>query len=238
MNDGVKTEAERLGITRLCHLTPFRNLVHIATGEGLLSTQVLSTAERSAFTQQDLARWDRHPDHLSCSIEYPNAWYYRQKAHSDQLFRTWVVLTIGHNHLWTRETLFCHRNASAAYGAFIRQGVEGFLGLYANPVEGSGGRMFSRQLTHVLACPTDNQAEVLVQRLIPIDDVQTVAVRTDEHAALVYAGLAQIGGSPERFTFTIAPHFFDPYALATAISSGRRLPERVWTPGAYSQGDA
>lgn len=234
----IRAQAERRGITRLCHLTPLRNLVHIATGAGLLSTQALHDAERSVFTQQDLDRWDQHPDHLSCSIEYPNAWYQRQRADGDHVFRTWVVLMIGSHHLWRTETLFSHRNAAAAHGAYIRAGLEGFVGLYAGPIVGSGGRVFARRQTHILACPTDNQAEVLVHRAIPIEDVQSVAVRTDDHAALVYAGLEQIGGLPDRFTFIVAPQLFDPYTLATSISTGRRPPERVWTPRANPEDDA
>ena len=60
-----------------------RNLVHIATSDaGVLSTAVLSTAERQAFNQQDLDRRDGHPEHISCSIEYPNAYYLRAKRAS------------------------------------------------------------------------------------------------------------------------------------------------------------
>jgi hypothetical protein len=204
--------------------------VHIATGDGLLSTQALEEAERSVFTPQDLARWDKHPDHISCSVEYPNAWYYRQKAASDPLFRTWVVLTVDPRHIWRGAARFCHRNAAAAGGAFIRDGVDGFVGLYESPLEGSGGMMFTRTATHLSACPTDNQAEVLIERFIPIGDIQAVAVQSEDHAAHVYAGLDQIGGAPEAFTFTVAPELFDPYALARAIRMGRRPPEVVWTP--------
>src|SRR4051794_38345257 len=109
VNAAVLAETQRLGITRVCHFTPYRNLVHIATGGGLLSSAALSGAERRAFTQQDLARWDGHPDHISCSIEYPNAWYYHQKAGNDEVFRTWVVMTMDPKHLGEDGTRFCHR---------------------------------------------------------------------------------------------------------------------------------
>ena len=36
MNADVLDAIERLGVTRVCHLTPLRNLVHIATGAGVL----------------------------------------------------------------------------------------------------------------------------------------------------------------------------------------------------------
>lgn len=230
MSTDVQQEVERLGISRLCHFTPLRNLVHITTGEGLLSTQILNERERKEFTQQDLARWDGHPDHISCSIEYPNAWYYRRKLDDDDVFRTWVVLTIHPSHLGNDETLFCHRNASAAYGTYIRTGIEGLRGLYETPVVGAGNRTYERTPNHLAQCPTDNQAEVLVPRFIPIEDVLTVAVPTDEQAAFVYTGLEQIGGAPERFSFTVVPEFFAPWSLKHAISGGMRPAERLWTP--------
>lgn len=77
--DGIEEEATRRNITRLCHLTPFRNLLHIASGSGLRSVADLSNDERAVFDQQDLERYDNHPDHISCSIEYPNVWYLRRR---------------------------------------------------------------------------------------------------------------------------------------------------------------
>lgn len=230
MNAEVLAEVERLRITRICHVTPLRNLVHIATGKGLLSSAALTEAERRAFTQQDLERWDGHPDHICCSIEYPNAWYYQQKAGNDAIFRTWVVMTIDPKHLAQERTRFCHRNASARGGAYIRDGIEGLCGMYQSPVEGAGGRTYTRTPTHLQQCPTDNQAEVLVPRFIPIADVKTIALSTEEQAASVYVGLEQIGGDPTRFVFTVAAELFQPWVLSNAISRGTRPQERVWSP--------
>lgn len=230
MNLEVQAEVERLGITRICHLTPVKNLVHITTGAGLLSSAALEDAERQAFTQQDLDRWDGHPDHISCSIEYPNAWYYEQKAGNDEIFRTWAVVTVDPKHLAHDATRFCHRNASAARGAHIRDGLRGLRGMYDTPVEGAGGRMYTRSSRHLAPCPTDNQAEVLVPRFVPIDDVRSIAVPSEEQAAMVYVGLEQINGEPDRFTFIIAPTLFRPWSLSAAISGGTRPEERVWTP--------
>lgn len=61
MIEVIKCEAELRRITRLCHFTPSRNLIHILTGEmGILATKKLQENERSAFTQTDLERLDRH----------------------------------------------------------------------------------------------------------------------------------------------------------------------------------
>ncbi len=230
MNAAVRGEVERLRITRICHLTPLRNLVHIATGAGLLSSTALTEAERKAFTQQDLERWDRHPDHICCSIEYPNAWYYRQKAGNDEIFRTWVVMTIDPKNLAQDGTRFCHRNAAAGGGMYIRDGIEGLRGMYESPVEGAGGRTYTRTATHLPQCPTDNQAEVLVPRFIPIEDVKTLILPNDEQAASVYVGLEQIGGDPTRFVFAVAPVLFQAGVLSDGISGGVRPQERVWSP--------
>jgi hypothetical protein len=230
MNAEILAEVERLEITRLCHLTPLRNLVHIATGAGLLSSKALTETERKAFNPQDLERWDGHPDHICCSVEYPNAWYYRQKAGNDEIFRTWVMMTIHPRRLAEDETRFCHRNASASSGAFVRSGIEGFRGMYDSPVLGSGGRTYTRIGTHLRQCPTDNQAEVLVPRFIPIEDVKTIILPSEEQAANVFYGLEQIGGDPERFTFTVAPVLFQAWSLSVAISGGTRPEERIWNP--------
>ncbi len=229
MNADVRREVERLKITRICHFTLYRNLKDIATGKGLLSRNQLNEADLKA-TAQDLARRDGHLDHISCSVEYPNAWYYRDKAEKEKNFRLWVVVTIDPKHLAEDRTRFCHRNAAADQGAYIRGGIEGFGGMYDSSVEGAGGRTFTRTPKWLFQCPTDNQAEVLVADFIPIEDVKTVALRTDDQAELVYAGLKQIGGAPERFTFTVVPEFFQPYRLRDAIESGVRPQERVWTP--------
>jgi hypothetical protein len=233
----IRREAVGRGITRLCHFTPYRNLVHIVTGTGLHSTEALSNEERRAFNQQDVQRLDRHPDHISCAIEYPNAWYFRQKrwdARGDAaLFRTWVVVSIDPHYLWDERTRFCHRNAAARDGAFIRDGLEGFLGLYAESVLGSGNRTYTRQRTRISASPTDDQAEVLVWRYVPLSDVQTIAAQDEDQARLVYAGLRQIGGEPERFPFTVVPEFFQPSVLSAMIARGERPHEPEWDPSAY-----
>lgn len=67
------------GVTRLCHLTPFVNLLQIAQGSSLRSVTELSQDHRAAFDQQDLERLDGHPDHISCSVQYPNVWYLRSR---------------------------------------------------------------------------------------------------------------------------------------------------------------
>lgn len=240
MNEEVLGEAQRRGITRLCHFTPLRNLVHIATGDGLLSTEQLRESERAVFNQQDLERLDEHPDHISCSVEFPNVWYLRQRQRdtrgADRLFPDWVCICIEPHHLWRDDSLFCPRNAAAARGRLVRGGVETFRSLYAELVDGAHGQQFTRTLERVPPCPTDEQAEVLIYRRIPLDDVQTVVVIDEAQAKRTFIGLEQLGVSPNRLPYAICPEFFDPLALSRLLRHGERPVERVWDPGSLARG--
>ena len=126
MNAEICAAAIERGISRLCHLTPLRNLVHIATGDGLLSTEQLADSDRRDFNRQDLERFDNRPDHICCSIEYPNGWYLRQRrrdlSRDTALFPDWVCLALDPKHLWADKTLLCPRNAAAQGGRLIGGG--------------------------------------------------------------------------------------------------------------------
>lgn len=231
-SDRVRAEAEARGITRLCHLTPFRNLVHIATGDGLRSTTQLSAAERDEFNQQDLLRLDEHPDHISCSIEFPNGWYLRRRRQkttgSDTLFPDWVCVCIEPHHLWRGDTLYCPRNAAALRGRLVDAGLEVFLSMYADRVDGAGGQTFVRTNARDPACPTDDQAEVLVHRKIPLDDVLTIVVRDEAQAKRTAVGLEQLGVPLDRFDYAICAQFFDTYELSGLMKRGQRPVEVAW----------
>ncbi len=221
----------RRGISRLCHLTPFRNLVHIASGEGLLSTRQLEKHDRDTFNKQDLQRLDGHPDYICCSIEYPNSWYGRRRrsdtASASSLFPDWVCLTIEPKHLWADTTLFCPRNAAAEGGRLVRSGTAAFESLYESSVQGTGNRTFTRDELP-LACPTDEQAEVLVHRHVPLRDIQHVIVASEGQARRTFVGLRQLGLSENVFRYRVCQAVFDPYKLSGLLRSGRRPAEVDW----------
>jgi ssDNA thymidine ADP-ribosyltransferase, DarT len=235
------TEIERLarkrGITRLSHLTPFQNLIHIARGEGLRSTLELSADARAAFTQQDLERLDGHPDHISCSIEYPNVWYLRQRRKRatplQKLFPDWVCVLIEPHHLWRDDTLVCFRNAAAAHGAYVDSGPAAFEAMYTDSVVGSGGRTYTRGAKPD-SCPTDDQAEVLVAKQIPLADANRVVIADTAGASRVLVGLDLLNVPPETFEIIIAPKLFQ-ISLSTELKAGRLPTEILWT---YGDGDA
>src|SRR5690606_12927464 len=78
-----------------------------------------------------------------------------------------------------QDTLFSPINAAAERGRYITGGVSGFEAMFAPFPPAT---RFNRGLTHLPSCPTDNQAEVLVQDGIRLDLVQCVVVQSEEQA--------------------------------------------------------
>jgi hypothetical protein len=236
MNDDVRRVALDREISRICHLTPSRNLVHIAIGgDGLLSPQTLMEAEKREFHQQDLARLDGYRDHICCSIEYPNAWYLRSRRRSvtdeDRLFSDWVVLTIKRDYLWQDETLFCPRNAAAQGGRLVQAGAEALEALFADRVNGAYGQDYVRTAQRPRACPTDDQAEVLVRGRIAFDDVLSIVTGDEAQAKREFVRLTQLGMAPDQIKLSICPEFFEPYPLSALLRRGERPTEREWNHG-------
>lgn len=237
MNEEIRAGALERGITRLCHFTPTRNLVHILSGaDGILSTSALQNAERRDFHQQDLLRLDGYPDHISCSIEYPNAWYLRRRIENveddAQLFSDWVALMIKPDYLWADETLFCPRNAAAAGGRLVQAGAEAFEGLFAPRVSGAYGRDYVRTAERPRYCPTDEQAEVLIRRRVPPADILGIVVKDAAQAARELVRLTQIGVPAERIRLVVCPELFQPYVLKGLLQRGQRPVEYEWDHGA------
>jgi hypothetical protein len=232
MKEDFTAEIAGRGITRLCHFTPSRNFGHIvATGSGILSTRALKEDERAVFNQTDLERFDAHPDHICCSIEYPNAWYLDRARSKERLFKDWVVLLLSPNLLLLDGTLFSPRNAAAGGGAYLRPGRAGFLKLFASEVLGAYGKTFQRQAMHLSSVPTDQQAEVLVPDQIVKDDIRGIAVANETQARNEVLRLKLMGASAEGLTIVIAPTLFDKYALDGCIRSGTRPTELMFQPG-------
>ena len=223
------------GITRLCHLTPLRNLLHLAIeGVGLLSLQQLA-ARDGEYDQQDLERLDSHTDHICCSIEYPNGWYLAQRRIAatpiQRLFPDWACLSINRELLCSPGAKVCVRNAAAEGGALIQDASpEALSALYAPQILGAGGVTRTRPATHIAACPTDDQAEVLIHRAIPFAEVRSVIVPTVSDAKRFHAALDQIGGDVANLRWLVAPTLFDKFALSSAIRRGARPAETPWEP--------
>jgi hypothetical protein len=225
----IREEAMHRGITRLCHFTPSRNLIHIATGRmGILATKHLKDDERSVYTPTDLLRLDQHERYICCSIEYPNAWYLARAQGNEPLFRDWVIILISPRYLWMQGTRFCSRNAAAAYGRDIAEGEAAFMGLFADSVTGGGGRIYRRSHLHLPCCPTDQQAEILVPDRISSKDILGVVVADETQAKNELARFRLAGIKDSPFNLIVAPLLFDRYRLSNSILGGTRPTETLW----------
>jgi hypothetical protein len=222
----IRTEVRERGITRLCHFTPSRNLGHIARGDmGLLSTAKLEADERRLFNATDLRRFDGRKTHISCSVEYPNAWYFDIAAANEHLFHDWVVLAVEPDPLWDDVTLFCPNNAAKSYGAGLMAGYAAFSAMFADHV----GKY--RRGAKALWCPTDEQAEVMVKDQIPLVLIKAVIVRDVGQAKREAVRLEMLKIKPESFTWLVAPVLFRKWELSSYLQSGRRPSEELWVPG-------
>ncbi len=227
--DSIQASAERRGITRLCHFTPSRNLGHIAEDRvGVLASKHLWEDEKAVFNPTDSERLDGYTSHVCCSIQYPNAWYFRKSRGREPLFPDWVILLIKPHYLWYAGAKFCPRNAAAEFGRLVDEGAEAFEALFTNTVEGI--HTYKRDHRHPAFLPTDEQAEVLIPDHIRRGDVIGVAVYDDAQAKREVARLKLLGQNLSPIV--IVPEFFDPKALSQLLRAGRLPMERE-----HQQGD-
>ncbi len=225
----IKGEVEQRGITRICHFTPSRNLVHIASGQtGILATKELRGDRERVFTLTDGRRLDGHLECISCSVEYPNLWYLDRTRQAEKTFEDWAITLISPSYLWKPGTLFSPRNAAAGYGRYIEEGLSGFLAMYADAVAGAGGITRHRSPNHLPSCPTDDQAEVLVPGRISYEDILGVVVSSESQAKNESARLRFAGITDHELKFIVAPDLFDKHMLSARIRSGAKPTERIW----------
>ncbi len=221
MNASIQEKVTRRGISRLCHFTPSRNLLHIATDpNGILSTARLEKDEKAILNPTDLERYDGHPSHVCCSIQYPNSWYFNRARNDGQnLFTDWVVLFIKPYHLWASGTKFCERNAAANSGRGIAEGEVAFNAMFQDRVTGTCNMVYTRSHVHPSWLTTDEQAEVLIPDRVAREDILGVAVATLEQAKREHVRLTQLQAEvPKLF---VVPEFFDePRRLSRMLRMG------------------
>lgn len=222
MSASIRAKVTTRGISRLCHFTPSRNLLHIATDpNGILSTAALQQDEKAILNATDLARYDQHPSHVCCSIQYPNAWYFKKARNNGQtLFADWVVVLIKPDHLWASGTKFCERNAAASWGSGIAEGEAAFDSMFKDRVTGAYSRVYVRSNRHPAWLTTDEQAEILIPDRVAREDILGVAVTSEAQARREHARLTQLQADvPPLF---VVPEFFDePRRLSELLRTGR-----------------
>jgi hypothetical protein len=232
MKSGIQAEAQKRGITRLCHFTPSRNLAQILAGDtGILATKNLQASERAVYTPTDLARLDGLLDHICCSIEYPNAWYFEKARSKEVLFKDWVIIFISPKYLWSTDAKFCPRNAAAAGGMYIEAGEVAFNNMFDNTISGAYGKTYSRTAKTLPFCATDEQAEVLIPDTVSLSDILGFAVQNEAQACneIVRLKLLRIPRAVvENLRIVIAPALFDKYTLSASLKSGVRPSEQLF----------
>jgi hypothetical protein len=185
--------------------------------------------ERAVFNATDIVRYDGFPDHVCCSIQYPNAWYFRTARKNEKLFADWVVLFIKPDHLWAPGTKFSQRNASANRGAGVAEGGDAFDSMFKPEVLGAYGQVFARTPNHPSWLPTDEQAEVLIPDRVAREDILGIAVVDESQAKREISRLRLVRAViPPIF---VARDFFSPRWLSSQLRGGTVPPETLFHPG-------
>lgn len=227
--DPMAVALAELPFTRLIHFTPAKNLPHILRDGQLRSSQDLAQNASWVFAPTDQRRFDAHPDHLCCSIEYPNA-YYRERARNRaeyRNYRDWVHLVLDRDLVATPGALFSGGNAATGSGVHLAPGAHALRSLWSNP---SSPRRFPRRATHLPASPTDLQAEALIPGPVPVTAVRMVITETAEAAHKQFRLLQRIGLQPQALQWGVAPALYDPTVLAGYVHRGERPREDRWIP--------
>ena len=226
--DLIAEEIRKRRITRLCHFTKTSKLLHILSSEeGILATHFLDVSQEDILTRNDQSRFDGHTEYISCSVEYPNTWYLNRIKNSDLLFKDWVIVFINPDIMCNPQTKFCHRNAAAGSGAYIKTGLDGFKGMFESSVFGQ--TRINRTSKMLSCCPTDGQAEVLVYKKIPRSKILSVAVSTVERARITDIMVKHIEGAP-LIKWIIAPDLFNTN-WNSLVKSGNAPEELVFNNG-------
>jgi hypothetical protein len=139
------------------------------------------------------------------------------------------MLGIDPRHLLDGTTLFCPENAGAKDAGRV-PGLAGFEALYAEKVTNSKGKTYWRSKERIRACPTNDQAEAMIYRQIPLKSIKTIFVPDADQASRQYVALQQIGVDPHLFDYVIAPILFNPRQLSAEMRAGAKPSEIPWDP--------
>lgn len=188
------------GVTRLCHFTKLQSLTHIITSEsGVLASNSIRQDTKNV---NDTARYDGELDFVCCSVQYPNSWFLNsamRKSH-DIIFKDWVVLYVDLSILKYKRAKFCPCNASKSNGAYINGNMDNIDSVFSTTVLTFP---YPRSPKMLSCCPTDGQAEILIENSIPRKYINGIAVGNEDVAKRVYSILKMY--SLEHISIYIAP---------------------------------
>lgn len=227
--DAIRNDVRQRGITRLCHFMQSRKLSHVLTDtQAILPTQQLRERYPDVLDVTDDSRYDGHLNHVCCSIEYPNSWYFQKIYGRDRQFRDWVIVCLDPALLWERVALFSPRNAATQHGALLRSGWQGWQALFASEVVGAYDKTYTRTTEMLTCCPTDGQAEVLIPDAIPQRYITAVIVRDEKQARTEQIRLTTLKVKAS-FAWIVSPTLFtEPSQWNKLARQGKRPDERRW----------
>ncbi len=217
----------RVGPTRLAHFTPAKNLPHILGHGFIRSSKDLAENAPEFFDPTDRERFDEHPEHVCCSLEFPNGYYLAQARAKPnfQNFPDWVCLLLDVALLLREGVLFTPCNAARGRGAYLASGGDALLDCYASPSRVGG---WTRGPRHHPRAPTDLQAEALVPGPIELSHLLGIVVPSDAAAANEVDRLKLLAADADNVAWIVAPTFFRRDELSRRLRFGGEIEERPW----------
>ena len=186
MKKNIEKVLQKHNVSRLCHITQIDKLFSILYRDtGIWANDFY---EGTSMYRNDFERRDGRTDYISTSIEYPNVWYYNAKRNINPKVNIWAIMFIDTNVCLEDSTLFCPINSASSKGHYIGNGVENFERVFDSKV---GFRHRSSLMLE--CCPTDDQAEVLVYKYIPVSAISGVAFESEGIAYIMHKLLDKYG---------------------------------------------
>lgn len=228
----IQNEIKNRGITRLCHMTTMENQLSILEEDtGILADDYINEEK---LNRNDLDRLDGRTDYISTSMQYPNVWYLNYRRKISSASKDWAIIFIDSDICGINNTLFSPVNAAKAYGAYLSIGASALKTSFSEVVNGRvrPTNMFS-------CCPTDDQAEVMIYKEIPVEYFMGIAFESKK-AMVRFLDLA------ERYELSYQDLYIAPDLFTTQLSSKIRLEiepqeikvmeeSKIWQIGLCSQ---
>ncbi len=231
----IREALRQIGITRLAHFTPSKNLNGIVRDGMIRSSKDLAKNAPDYFSPTDRQRFDGHPDKLCCSFEFPNTYYLaRARTGAEYVnYPDWVCLLLDPELSLRPGTLFSPCNAATGRGAYLEAGGDALLACFApnspaTPSSPAGG--WARGVNHHPRAATDIQSEALIPAPVELSHLRAIVVVSEESAKLEFGRLKLVGLEPSLLNWVVAPMFFSRSRLPLAIRYGSEIEEREWDP--------
>lgn len=204
MKEVTLEQIQERGISRLCHFTKAKNLTYILEDlKGIFASELIPPHIKDI---NDEIRLDNKLDYICCSVEYPNIYYLDRIKDNDKLFKEWIILSINPKIIVDKPCLFSPVNAATECGKYIEGGRIGFSKLYSQVIN-TNKRTINRDSKAIKACPTDLQAEVLVEKFIPKEYINAIIVQNQEEGKKQHFKLMMLG-LDKNIKVIVAPELF------------------------------